>query len=204
MKKFAKILLGVIFAALISCSIQSISADHLEPGTGIFADDGSANIVTSIDSGYQIYLQIILRNEDGHLINVTENQCSYRTCSYIPHAISDHVFDTLMGEKEIITIDNVKYEKVQYVFSPSREQRWIGLYPIFTEGITMKFNVTGDALEKMNEKIKDHSIWKIHYCATFKGHGYECIPIFQVLVPNMTTAPFDTITQQWTILRELN
>ena len=61
-----------------------------------------------------------------------------------------------------------------------------------------------DALAKMNEKIKDYSIWKIHYCATFEGHGYQCIPIFQILVPNMTLEPHDVVTQQWTILRELN
>ena len=56
----------------------------------------------------------------------------------------------------------------------------------------------------LNEEHKDYSIWKIHYCATFEGHGYSCIPIFQVLVSTMTLDPHDVITQQWTILRELN
>ena len=200
MKKFTIALLSVIFVALIAGSIQTISADHLEQGIGIFQDEGSANIAESHDSKWQIYLQIVVRNEDGQLISATENT---KSGAYIPHAISDHVFDTLMGEKEIITIDKVEYEKAQYVSNPTREQRWIGLYPIFSE-ITMEFKAEGSALAKMNEKIKDHSIWKIHYCATFKGHGYECIPIFQVLVPNMTTAPYDTIHQQWTVLREMN
>ena len=59
-------------------------------------------------------------------------------------AITDYVFDTLMGEKEIITIDNIKYEKVQYMFSPTAEQRWIGMYPIF-EQIPIKIKVEGDA-----------------------------------------------------------
>jgi len=43
----------------------------------------------------------------------------------IPHKVTDHVFDTLMGEKEIVTIDNIKYEKVQYTFTPTLEQRTV-------------------------------------------------------------------------------
>ena len=194
------LLLGVIFVALIVGSIQSISADHLEPGQGIFSDEGEVELVTTKDTNYQVYLQTILRNGDEQLINVTE---STEAGAYIPHKISDHVFDTLMGKKEIVTIDNIKYEKVQYTFSPTLVQRWIGMYPIFSE-ITFKFNVEGDALAKMNEKIKDYSIWKIHYCATFEGHEYSCIPVFQTLVPTMTLEPDDIIIQQWTILRELN
>ena len=200
MKKFTIGLLSAVFVALIACSIQSISADHLEPGQGIFSDEAEVELVTTKDTNYQVYLQTILRNGDEQLINVTE---STEAGAYIPHKISDHVFDTLMGKKEIVTIDNIKYEKVQYTFSPTLVQRWIGMYPIFSE-ITFKFNVEGDALAKMNEKIKDYSIWKIHYCATFEGHEYSCIPVFQTLVPTMTLEPDDIIIQQWTILRELN
>ena len=200
MKKFTIGLLSAVFVALIACSIQSISADHLEPGQGIFSDEGEVELVTTKDTNYQVYLQTILRNGDEQLINVTETT---ESGAYIPHKISDHVFDTLMGKKEIVTIDNIKYEKVQYTFSPTLVQRWIGMYPIFSE-ITFKFNVEGDALAKMNEKIKDYSIWKIHYCATFEGHEYSCIPVFQTLVPTMTLEPDDIIIQQWTILRELN
>ena len=63
-----------------------------------------------------------------------------------------------MGEKEIITIDNIKYEKVQYTFSPTLEQRWMGMYPIL-EQITINIKVEGDALVQMNKKIKDHSMY---------------------------------------------
>ena len=199
MKRFTKILLSVIFVVLISGSIQSISADHLEPGQGIFKDEREVELVTTPGSNYQIYLQTVLRNGDDQLINVSE---TIEIGMFIPHKITDHVFDTLMGKKEIITIDNIKYEKVQYTFSPTLAQRWVGLYPIFSE-IPVEFNVEKDALAKMNEKIKDYSIWKIHYCATFEGHGYQCIPIFQILVPNMTLEPHDVVTQQWTILRVL-
>ena len=204
MKKFTMPLLSVIFVTLIAGSVQSIAADHLEPGQGIFVDDAEVNLATTEDSNYQVYLQMVLRNGDEQLINVTESTANG---AYISHEITDHVFDTLMGEKEIITIDNIKYEKVQYIFSPTLEQRWMGMYPI-SEQIKINIKVEGDALVQMNKKTKDFSLWKIHYCADFAniGHpdGLQCIPVFQVLVPTITLEPTDVITQQWTILRELN
>ena len=201
MKKFTMPLLSVIFVTLIAGSVQSIAADHLEPGQGIFVGDADVNLATTEDSNYRVYLQMILRNGDGQLINVTESTANG---AYISHEITDHVFDTLMGEKEIITIDNIKYEKVQYIFSPTLEQRFIGLYPIFSE-VTLEFvSEPGPQSIKLYEESQDYSIWKIHYCADFKDHGYHCVPIFQVLVPTMTIEPDDVVTQQWTILRVLN
>ena len=193
------VLFSTIFVALIACSVQSVTADHLEPGQGIYVNDGTVNLVVSTDTKFQVYLQAVIRNVDGQLINVTE---STTTGAYIPHKITDDVFDTLMGEKEIITIDNVKYEKVQYTYAPTLEQRFIGLYPIYTE-IALEFTYGKDTLTKM-QVDKDYSLWKIHHCATFKGHGYDCVPVFQVLVPTMTLQTGDVVTQQWTILREMD
>ncbi len=201
MKKFTALLLSVILVTLIAGSVQSISADHLEQDQGIFVDDAEVNLATTEDSNYQVYLQMVLRNGDDQLINVTESTANG---AYISHEITDHVFDTLMGEKEIITIDNIKYEKVQYIFSPTLEQRFLGLYPIFS-AITLEFvSEPGPQSIKLYEESQDYSIWKIHYCAEFEGHGYHCVPIFQVLVPTMTIEPDDVVTHQWTILRELN
>jgi len=198
--KFTIFLFSAIFLTLIVCSIQSVTADHLEPGDGIFNDYGDVNITTTAQSpNYQVYLQLILRTGDGQLVNVTE---SSGNAAYIPHQITDHVFDTLMGEKEIITIDNIKYEKVQYTYTPTKEERYVGLYPIFSE-IQMEFEVVEETVGVML-KNKDYSHWKIHYCGTFEGHGYDCIPVFQDLVPDMTLEPRDVITHQWTILRILN
>ena len=195
MKKFAIPLLSVIFATLIAGSIQSISADHLEKGEEVFSDEG-VKLVTTEGSKYQLYLQVILRNGDGQLINVTESTANG---GYLPQKVSDHVFDTLMGKKEIITTDNKKYEKTQYIFSPTLEQRFIKLYPIFSEAI-MEIEVDKDTLAKMD----DQSVWKIHYCANLEVRGYSCIPIFQINVPNMTLESHDVVTLQWTILREMN
>ena len=201
-KKFTIVLLSVVFVALIACSIQSVSADH-ESSEGIFKSEHEVELVTTTNTNYQVYLQAVLRNGDGQLINVTENT---KTGAYIPHEISDYVFDTLMGEKEIITIDNIKYEKAQYTFSPTLEQRWMGVHPIFQQPI-IKYKMEGDALVQMNKTIKNYSLWKMHYCADFAniGHdGLQCIPIFQVLVPTITLEPGDVVTHQWTILRIMN
>ena len=200
MKKFTMVLSSVIFTILIGCSTQSVIADHSEPGDGIYKDYGDVNIVTTKDSKWQVNLQTILRTGDGQLINVTE---SMAMAAYIPHRITDHVFDTLMGEKEIITIDNTKYEKVQYTYTPTLEHRFMGLYPIFSEHYNLEFKSTPEAREQMH-KHKDYSMWKIHYCATFEGHGFSCIQVFQDLVPTMTLEQHDVITHQWTILRILN
>ena len=209
-RKFTIVLLSAIFLTLISYSAQSVAADHVEPldwtefasqtGDGTYKNYGDVTIVPTRDSKYKIHLQLILRTNDGQLINITE---SSRSAAYIPHAITDHVFDTLMGKKEIITIDNVKYEKVQYRYTPTSEHRFMGLYPIFSENYALEFKSTPEAREQMH-KHKDFAQWKIHYCATFEGHGYQCIPIIQVIIPTMVMEPDDVAINQWTILRDLN
>ena len=193
-------MLSVILVVLIGCFTQSVIADHSEPGDGIYKDASDVNLAITQDSKWKVNLQIILRTGDGQLINVTESSTN---AAFIPHRITDHVFDTLMGEKEIITIDNTKYEKVQYTFTPTLEHRFMGLYPIFSEHYDLEFESTPEAREQMH-KQKDYSMWKIHYCATFEGHGFSCIPVFQDLVPTMTLEQDDIITHQWTILRILN
>ena len=47
MKKFTIALLGVIFVTLIAGSIQSISADHLEPRQGICQGESEVELVTT-------------------------------------------------------------------------------------------------------------------------------------------------------------
>jgi len=199
MNKFTIYALSMIITLSIG-SVQSIYADHSEPGQGLFKNQGEVNIITTQDTKYQIYLQLSIRNNDGQLINVTESTASG---SFIPYIMSDHVFDTLMGEKEIITIDNKKYEKVQWKFNPSLEQRFVGFYPIYSELSIELVSEYGDDTAKMYENEKDFSHWKIHYCGTFEGHGITYIPVFQVLVPTMTLEPTDIVEQQWTILREI-
>jgi len=199
MKAFVIQLLSVILVALIAGSIQSVTADHLEPGKGIFKDKAKIETVATQDSNYQIYLQTVLRNGDGQLISVTEGLHGF----VIPHKITDDIFDTLMGKKEIVTIDNIKYEKVQYIFSPTLVQRTVEVYPIFEE-ISIEYEVEEDTLTQMKEKIKDYYRWKLHYCTTFEGHEYSCIPVFQAFTVVELVTQTDVVIHQWTILRELN
>ena len=199
MKAFVIQLLSIIFVTLIAGSIQSVTADHLEPGIGIFKDKTEVELVTAQDSNYQVYLQTVLRNGDGQLISVTEGLHGF----VIPHKITDDIFDTLMGKKEIVTIDNIKYEKVQYTFSPTVEQRTEKIYPIFEE-IHIEYVVEEDALAQMKEEIRDYYRWQIHYCATFEGHVYTCIPVFQTFAVVELVTYTDVVTHQWTILRVLN
>ena len=200
MAGLAVLLLGVIFVALLAGSIQSVTADHLQPGKGIFKDKEKVEVVTTQGSNYQVYLQTILRTGDGQLISVVESTAS---AAYIPHKITDDVFDTLMGEKEIVVVDNIKYEKVQYIFSPTLVQRTVEVYPIFEE-ISIEYEVEEDTLTQMKEKIKDYYRWKLHYCATFEGHEYSCIPVFQAFTVVELVTQTDVVIHQWTILRELN
>jgi hypothetical protein len=202
MKKFTIWLLSTIVIISIASSIQSTSADH-ETDKGIFKTENEVELADTKNTNYQVYLQAVLRNGDGQLISIIESTAN---AGHISHKLTDDIFDTLMGKKEIITIDNIKYEKVQYTFTPTLEQRWMGMYPI-SEQIKINIEMEGDALVQINKKIKVYNVWKIHYCADFAniGHdGLQCIPIFQVLVPTMMLEPTDVITQQWTILRELN
>ena len=98
MKWLVTPLLGAIFVALIACSIQSISADHLEPGQGIFKDKNEVNLADTKNTNYQVYLQAILRNGDGQLISVVESTAN---AGFIPHEITDHVFDTFRYKLKI-------------------------------------------------------------------------------------------------------
>ena len=204
MKVFLIQLLSITFVLLITGSIQSVTADHLEPGQGIFKDVRTLHeLEETDDSNYQIYLQTVLRNEDGQLITVVERMQGF----VIAHQITDHIFDTLMGEKEIITIDNIKYEKVQYTSSPTLVQRTVDIFPIFEEIPLEQFTIYDmdeDALAEMKKDIRDHYRWKIHYCTTFEGHPYTCIPAFQAFTTVRNVTPTDIVTHQWTILRVLS
>jgi hypothetical protein len=205
MKVFLIQLLSITFVLLIAGSIQSVTADHLDPGKGLFKDETKTEIARTEDSNYRIYLQTVLRNADGQLIGVIHEPGGGLHGWVIPHKVTDHIFDTLMGEKEIVTIDNIKYEKVQYTFSPTLEQRTVKHYPIFEE-IPIKHELDKDTRAQMEEEVRDYHRWKIHYCATFfeLGHPYICLSVFQSFNTVYHVEPTDVVTHQWTILRVLN
>ena len=193
-KKFSKVLVIVIFTLFIAGSAQSISADHLKSnGKGIFTSQNDVNLVSEKDSKYKIHLQVIVRNSQDQLISVLESSGG----QYLQHELTDHLFDQRLGEKEIITVDGVKYEKVRITDTPTINQRLVGLYPILTE-TPMEINIQ---TSKQQEWL---AAWKIHYCADFVEHGIQCVPIFSTLTPTAALTEGDIVVNQWTILREMD
>ena len=194
MKKFSKVLLITIFTLFIAGSAQSIFADHLKSdGKGIFTGQNEVNLVSEKDSKYKIHLQIVVRDSQGQLISVLESSGG----QYLQHELTDGLFDQRLGEKEIVTVDGVKYEKVMITDTPTLEQKLVGMYPIFTE-MPMEINI------KTSKQQEWLSAWKIHYCADFVEHGVQCIPIFQTLAPTAALTEDDIVINQWTILREMD
>ena len=178
MKEFVIPLLGTIFVLLLADSVESVAADHLEPGEGIFIDENRVNLVSTKDSKYHVHLQVEVRNAQGQLISISETA----NVNHIPHVITDNTFDTLMGEKEIVTIDNTKYEKVQYTGTLDIEQ----LLP--------------------PPKKPSHFIgnWVISLCQVFDNHGYTCIAPWQANSSFVSLEEDDIVKNYWTILRIIN
>ena len=150
-----------VFMALIAGSIQDVLAQDI---TDIFEP------VPIKNSEYQFHLQVILRNADGGLISVTESTNGY----YIPHEITDQIFDNDFGEKEIVIVNNIKYEKVQFT-----EQYSLDLPLKFMFFIPIAIEVS-DGLKTV---IVDANI-------------------FQAFVPLVYLEENNVINTQWTILRE--
>ena len=183
MKKFAIVLLGFISATLIAGSVQFVAADHLEPGTGIYKnDEHDVNLISTKDSKYQIYVQIEVRNEHGQLISISESSIGKHIP--IPHKITNvgAAIDKALGKREIIIIDNIKYEKFEYRGTLDTKQ------------------MLGD----ISETPHFMGLWKFELCGEIHGHGYRCIPIFQANTSHVSITEEDIVTAQWTVLRVMD
>ena len=163
MKNFSKVMLSIIFLALIVGSTQPVFADHI---TDIFKP------VPIKNSEYQFHLQVILRDADDRLISVTEATNGY----YIPHDVTDEVFDNNFGKKEIVIVDNIKYEKVQYTEKYSLD-------------LPLKLMFFIPAIIEVS-----------HGSEILIVDAY----IFQALVPLVYLEEGDVINTQWTVFRKLN
>ena len=175
MKKIIPVLLCTIFAMLITGSIHSIYADETnneEP----YEDD--ITLVSTKDSKWEIHVQIVVRNSVGQLVGISEAAGGV----YVPHKITDNAFETILpGEITIVTIDDVKYEKLQ--FSDS--------YQVST-GI---YDEAG---------MNNHpGLWLVRICGVADVVGAECIHIFQVRAAQVVIDKDEIVTSNWTILREL-
>ena len=160
-----KVMLIPIFTALIAGSIQDVLADTL-------SDEYKPVLLRN--SEYQVHLQVIVRDADGVLISVTEATHGH----YIPHEITDEAFDYCFGpsicKKEIVVIDNKKYERVPFVQKYSMDS----------------------PLPKMQ--------FKIRAIVQTEENLMVDVTIFKILVPLVYTEVGDVINTQWNILREFN
>jgi len=163
MKNFSKVMLSIIITALIVGSVQPVLADHI---TDIFKP------VPIKNSEYQFHLQVVLRDADNRLISVTESTNGY----YIQHDVTDEIFDHDFGKKEIVTVDNIKYEKVQYTEKYSLD-------------LPLKLMFFIPAVLEVS-----------HGLETVLADAY----IFQAFVPLVYLEEDDVINTQWTIFRKLN
>jgi hypothetical protein len=176
-KKPTVALLSTVFVALIACSIQSVTADHHLSGNSIFKDLTHVNIADQKDSEYHIYLQVEVRNAQGQLISISEDSIG----RIIPHELTDHIFNENLGKIEIITVDNIKYEKVQYTDYMQAEELLINSQTSHFIGL-----------------------WRIIMCGEVVGHGHPCLPVFQVNTSHVFITKGDAVTLHWTILRIIN
>jgi len=172
------LLLGIILVLLLTYSVESVTADHLEPGEGIFIDENRVNLVSTKDSKYHVYLQVEVRNAQGQLISISETT----NVNHIPHEITDNTFNTMLGKKEIVTIDDIKYEKVQYAATLDIER----LLP--------------------PSKKPSHFIgnWVISLCSVFDKHGYTCIAPWQANSSFVSLEEDDVVKNRWIVLRIIN
>jgi len=175
-KGFAIPLLGVIFVLLIAGSVQYAVADHLLPGKGIMKDENNVNLALSIDSKYKIYLHVVIRNAQDQLVSVIETMHG----KYVPHEITDFVFDKIESKRGIVIIDKIKYEKIQY---------------------TMTYDIQQASFTK--SYVDFLTLWTLKFDVNVDGHGLYEVPVFQARAP-LTLAEGEIITFHWTILRELN
>ena len=152
-----------IFTTLIVGSTQDVLAEDI---TNILKP------VSIKNSEYQFHLQVILRDGDGRLISVIETINGY----YIPHDITDEAFDYHFGKKEIVVVDNIKYEKVQYTEKYSLD---LPLKLMFFIPANLKVSY-GSEIVMVDANI------------------------FQAFVPLVYLEDNTVINTQWTILRELN
>ena len=191
MKGFVILLLGVIFVALITSSLPSIAVDDSGGNNVVSEDADKLNVVPTKSPEYKIYMHVIVRNVQDQLVSVSETMHG----KYFAHEITDYAFDHSLplvsgadiksdatvlpptGKKEIIIIDNMKYEKVQYsdsyMFNSEKE-------------LTSKWalNVCGEHVRKYMDG-----------CARIFGTTTITVVYLEV---------DDVITTNWTILRELN
>ena len=191
MKKFTILLLSVIIISLITNTVPSIAVDDSSDGIRV-TEEGIAKVQSQLDDPkYDVYLHIVVRNAQGELITVTDLlPCQDTieilatgwgcTAVYLDHEITDYVFDTALGKKEIITIDDVQYEKIQ-------------------------FDTISEQLHMFEHSDRIYAgLWEVQVCGEdVEKYGYDCAIIFYSNTHVISMEIGDITTASWTILKEI-
>ena len=170
---------------LIISSVQSVTADD--------ATLIGVNIIPTEDSEFQVHLQVVVRDSEGQLVSVTESTNGLTTIALqgktIPGIVmvddkqvttnlTDNVFNEEV-EKEIVTVDGIKYEKVQWIDTTSSCE-----------------------VETCQDIHQNVGAWNINFYGDFNKFGFLNIPLFQAMTSNVILEDEDNIVNQWTVLRE--
>ena len=179
MKKFEGVILSAIIITLIVSSAQDVIADNKD------VSDPDFNV------GYEVYSQSIVRDAQGQLLSVSESTKTWvLTSSFsdgvlIPDLVDNVIDNNRLGEKKIVIISNVKYEKIQFQNEKVVDHRML------TSLGTAKVGMSSGTL------------WK--FCGDFKGeYGHQCIPTFKAKTPQIHIAEGNVLTNHWTVLRVMN
>ena len=185
MKKIEGLMLSTIIITLIVGSAQVATAEKF-------------NVDPDLNLRYEVYLQSVVRDAQGQLLSVSESTSavvlisSFSDGVLIPGLVDYVIDDNLLGEKKIVTISNVKYEKIQFQNEKVIDHDVLINSPgIGTQGGDTKTGVLSGGT------------WK--FCGDFTGkYGYQCIPMFKARMPQIHMAEDNILTTQWTILRMVN
>ena len=110
MKKFESMMLSAIIITLIVSFAQIAVAIH-DKDTGVLPDSNLK---------YELYLQTVVRDAQGQLLSVSESGIGWIVISSFPDGVEipdlmDYVIvNNVLAEKKKISIDNIKYEKIQF------------------------------------------------------------------------------------------
>jgi len=189
MKKFEGLILNTIIITLIVSSAQDVIAADLDEDVSWHEDRKFYAVDTDTNLRYEVYLQSVVRDAQGQLLSVSESTIGWTIISsfsdgvQIPGLLDVLVDNNVIDEKSLVTIDNVKYEKIQFQTERVVDRDW--LTPIGTGNMS-----TG-------------TMWK--FCGDFKGkYEYQCVPIFGAKTPQIHLAMDNLLINQWTVLRVMN
>ena len=174
-------MLSAIMITLVVSSAQVAVSFH----------DNESLVEPDRDPRYQLYLQTVVRDTEGQLLSVSEETIAWILMPALPDGVQipglvDRMIDNnMVAEKEVIIIDNVKYDKLQWK----------------TDVIIDNERLTSLGAAKVG--MFSGAIWK--FCGDFKQeYGNLCIPLFEGRTPQIHITEGDVITNQWTVLRPIN